>query len=269
MNSLEQAFGYTEEVAATLVKTTMGIVKQARQMQKAAKEGNITAVKETQAGLDVAMQDLQQAVTAALASWPFAEDEEERYLQSGYVEELLQAAAAQDLTVHERDGQLISHPSIVRILPQARAVRIDRKKVVGIRPSSLVALLIQNQRKQARYKAGTFLEALYRVYAELTQEEGKGKGRLVPGNQGRVVPLARIYSLFTSLPGSRREYSPTDFARDIFMLDQSGVTETRAGFAVFFPASTGTRSTQNVFSFVGPDGQDVKYYGVRFAKVDR
>lgn len=194
------------------------------------------------------------------------QEEQILHLRDGYTAELLQVASEQDLTVHLRDGQLISHPSIVRIMPGDRAVRIDRKKTSGIRPSSLVALLLQNQRKQARYKANLFLEALYKVYVELTREESKG--RLIASEQGRVVPLTRIYGLFTSLPGSSREYSSTDFARDIFMLDQSGVTVTRSGFAVSFPSSTGTRSTRSVFSFVGPDGQDAQYYGVRFVKVD-
>ncbi len=267
MDSLEQAFSQTEAAATSLSTAARDMTRQAGRLQKAAKEGNITALKKTQTQLETAMQELQQAVTIAMSSWPFPEEDEEQYLKDGYIEELLRAAAEQDLKVHVRDGQLISHPSIMRVLPDERAVRIDRKKVSGIRPSSLVALLIQNQKKPARYKANTFLEALFKVYAELTKVEAKG--RLVPGNSGRVVLLSRIYSLFTSLPGGKREYSPTDFARDIFMLDQSGVTETRSGFAVSFPSSTGTRSSRDVFSFVGPDGQDVKYYGVRFVQVEQ
>ncbi len=266
MDSLELALVHAEGAAESLLKTATEMTKHARSLQKATKEGNITALKKNQANLDAALGAMQEAVSQAVDSWPFAEEEEEQYLKDGYTEELLQAATEQELTVHVREGQLISHPSIVRILPGERAVRVDRKKVSGIRPSSLVALLLKNQRQQARYKANTFLEALYKVYVELTTQEARGKLKL--DNQGRVVPLTRIYSMFTSLPGSRRDYSPTDFARDIFMLDQSGVTVTRAGFAVSFPASTGTRSMRSVYTFVGPDGQDAQYYGVRFVKVD-
>ena len=87
------------------------------------------------------------------------------------------------------------------------------------------------------------------------------------GNPGtRVVPLERIYKLFTSLPGTRREYATTDFARDIYRLETSGQTTTRSGASVSFPASTGTRSAKGLFTFVGPDGQDVQYYGVRFTE---
>ncbi len=266
MDSLEQAFDHAEGAAASLLKTAMDMVKRARRMQKAAKEGNIAALKKIQVEIDIAMQDLQRDASGAKESWAFSEEEEKEYLQNGYDEELLQIAAEQDLTVYPRDGQLISYPSVVQIRPNERAVRIDRKKVSGLRPSSLVALLIQNQRKEARYKATSFLEALHKVYEELTKVEIKG--RLVSSSQGPVVHLVRVYGLFTSLPGSRREYSHTDFARDLFILDQSGETKTKKGYTVSFPSSTGTRSIRDVFSFVGPDGQDIKYYGVQFAKVD-
>ena len=42
------------------------------------------------------------------------------------------------------------------------------------------------------------------------------------GQQGRVVQLERVYRLFTSLPGSDREYNRTDFTRDLYLLDRDG-----------------------------------------------
>ncbi len=212
-----------------------------------------------------------QAVANVLQAWPFEEGEEELYLKDGYAAELLRAAAEQDLEIHERDGQLISHPSIVRVLSRERAVRIDKKKVSkkkvsAIRPHHLVGLLLQNQKKPIRYRPERFLESLYGVYSELVREESSG--RLVKSGPGRVVPLDRIYKLFTSLPGSGRDYTPTDFARDLYLLDTSGLTKTRRGATVSFPASTGTRGARGLFTFVGPDGRDVQYYGLRFAEAD-
>ena len=102
------------------------------------------------------------------------------------------------------------------------------------------------------------------MYLELAREDSSG--RLVKRAQERVVPLDKIYKLFTSLPGSRREYSPTDFARDIYRLETSGHTTTKNGAAVSFPASTGTRSAKGLFTFVGPNGQDIQYYGIQFTE---
>ena len=81
---------------------------------------------------------------------------------------------------------------------------------------------------------------------------------------GPVVPLARVYALFTSLPGSSREYDQSDFARDMYFLDSSGVKRVRSGAIVSFPASTGTRSRRGTFSFVSLDGEVVTYYGIQF-----
>ena len=264
MDSFERAFSNTERAAESTVKSATALVTLARQLQKAAKEGNITAIKRAQGRLDDALEVLRQTVGNALQSWPFQDGEEEQYLKSGYIDELRRTASEMGLTIRERDGRLISHPSIVRTLPGDRAVRIDKKKVSTIRPSHLVGILLDNQKKSGRHPAGRFLEALYAVYSELVREDSSD--RLMEHGSGRMVPLARIYKLFTSLPGSGRDYAPMDFARDLYQLETSGVTKTRSGARVFFHASTGTRSDKGVFTFVGPDGRDVKYYGVRFAE---
>ena len=89
----------------------------------------------------------------------------------------------------------------------------------------------------------------------------------MPDDWQRVVPLARIYRLLTSLPGAGRDYDRTDFARDLYRLQANGPMRTRKGAAVSFPASSGTRQAKrDLFTFVGPDGQDVVYYGIRFTK---
>ena len=266
MSNFEQGFSDTERAADSTVKSAAGLAKLAKQLQKAAKEGDIVAIERTRGRLDAALGNLRHTIANAVQSWPFEDKEEEQYLEEGYADELRRTASKRGLEIHEQDGRLISHPSIVRILPSDRAVRIDRKKVSTIRPSYLVDLLIANQKKGSRFPAGRFMEALYEVYSELVKEDSAG--RLIEGVQGRVVQLSRIYKLFTSLPGSNRDYTPTDFARDIYLLETGGLTKTRSGAAVSFPASTGTRSTKGLFTFVGPDGRDVQYYGVRFTKTD-
>jgi hypothetical protein len=266
MDSFEQAFNDAERAADSTLESATDLVKLARQMQKAAKDGNVAAIKRTQDKLDAALGNLRQTVANAVQAWPFEDGEEEQYLRDGYAAELRRTASERNLEIHERDGRLISHPSVVRILPGDRAIRIDRKKISTIRPSFLVGILLQDQNKRSRFPAGRFLEALYGVYSELVKEDSAD--RLVDGVHGRVVQLSRIYKLFTSLPGSNRDYTPTDFARDLYLLETNGETKTKSGATVSFPASTGTRSAKGLFTFVGPNGQDVKYYGVRFAEGD-
>lgn len=259
MSGFEQAFGDVEQAAASAISSAQGLVALARKMQKAARDGHIAGVKRTQSELDAALGELREAVTAAVESWPLAEDDEQRYLEDGYAEELRAAAERQGLKVYERDGKLISYPSIVRVLPGDRAVRVDGKKVAALRPSRLAGLLLKNQTKPGRFRPDRFLEALHTVYAEIVRHEAPG----LAAGDGPVVPLARVYKLLTSLPGAGREYDRTDFARDLYSLEVEGPRRTRKGAVVDFPASTGTRRS-GFFTFIGPDGQEARYYGVSF-----
>ena len=79
---------------------------------------------------------------------------------------------------------------------------------------------------------------------------------------GGIVPLAEVYAMFTSLPGSSLQYTKTDFARDIYLLDSSGVTTTKSGAAGEFPFSTAAKSSTRIFSFVDRAGNLLSYYGV-------
>lgn len=265
MDSFEQAFSDTERAAKSTLDSAGELIRLAKQLQKASREGNLAAMKRTQGRLDDALGTLGQTVANAVQSWPFREDEEDQYLRDGYSAELRRIASEQGLDMHERDDRLISHPSVVRILPGERAVRIDKKKVSSIRPSYLADVLLKNQEKPGRYQSGAFLESLYAVYSDIVKEENPDR---LMRTAVRVVPLERIYRLFTSLPGSSRDYDRTDFARDLYLLDTKGPERTKQGAAVSFPSSTGTRRSKGVFSFVGPDGRDVQYYGLRFTEGD-
>ena len=266
MDTFERAFSDTEQAAAATLAAVKALQKAARDLQKEAQKGDIAAIKRRQIGLDAALTNLTQTANNSVHSWPFQEEQEEQYLREGYAAELKNAAAARGLQILDGDNSLISSPSIVRILPSNRAVRIDKKQTSTIRPSHLVGLLQANQKRASGYRPGQFLESLYEVYADIAREDGTE--RLMAGRQGRVIPLMRIYRLMTARPGDRREYNETDFARDLYQLDSSGIKTTRSGAAVSFPASTGARSSRGVFTFVGPDGSNVSYYGIRFTAAE-
>ena len=117
MTTFEQAFSDTERAADSALKSAGVVNRHARALMRAAKAGNIAAVKRAQSDLDEAMKALRQEVDNANSVWPFHEDEEERYLQDGYADELIAAAQDAGLSVYKQDAALISYPSIVRILP--------------------------------------------------------------------------------------------------------------------------------------------------------
>ena len=162
MNRFEQAFSDTESIAEVTAKSATDLAKLAKELRKAAKEGNIAAIKRTQEKLNAARMALEQAVANAVQSWPFQDHEEEQYLRDGYSAELRRAASERGLEIHERDGRLICHPSIVRILPGDRAVRIDRKQTSSHQAVAPAGSPIRESEKARQIpELGLFLEALY------------------------------------------------------------------------------------------------------------
>ena len=267
MASFEQACGDTEKAAEAARKSASSVVSQARALAKAAQTGNMASIRRCQEKLNEALTALQQEVSNAGSSWPFSDHEESQMFREQYVDELKAAAAAKSLTIYERDEVLISYPSIVRILPEERSVRVDRKKITTARPSYLVDVLLANQKKSSGFTSRRFIESLYAVYNDIVK--GAPRNLLSTGG-ARVVPLARIYKLMTALPGASREYDRSDFARDLFTLDSEGPRQTRNGATVSFPSSTGARKRSiDLFSFVGPNGDNAEYYGVRFTEQDQ
>jgi hypothetical protein len=234
-------------------------------MQKAAQEGNISTLRRASERLSSSAEIAQQEVFNAVNTWPFSPETEEEYLRESYKSELLSLAGGAGITLNQRDDRLICFPSILRVLPADKSVRIDRKRVPQVRPSKLLAILKNNQTRPRKFRSEAFLEAIYNVYRNLVA--GDRQGRLMnEGRSGQVVALSRIYEMLTSLPGSRGEYDPTDFARDLYLVDAAGIRQVRSGAAVSFPASTGTRSQRGTFSFVSAEGEVVTYYGIQFTE---
>ena len=143
---LEQAFDGVEQAAAATLDTAAGLIKQARSLQKAAREGNVGRLKRARTDLDVSLGDLMQAVANTVESWAFADEEEERYLDERYSGEFRSVAAEKGLEIHERDGRLIAP---VHRAPTAARPGGDnkRREVSTIRPTYTADLLLKHQKK--------------------------------------------------------------------------------------------------------------------------
>lgn len=254
MTTFEQGFEETERAADAAAKAVGSLLAATKQLKKAARDGDTAAIRRSSERLGLAMDAVRQGVANARRSWPFGEAEEEAYLKNDYETELLAAARATGLRMDQRDGRLLAFPSIVRVLPADRSLRIDRKRILSIRPSRVVATLKANQTKKPRFASDRFLESLFRAYSLIVG----------PRAQGSTQALADVYEAFTLLPGSTADYGQSDFARDLFILDRSGLTRTKAGASLALPASTGTKGGRGTFTFVAPDGELVTYFGVRF-----
>ena len=250
--SFEKACTDAKRLADSAVQASTKLLQASKELAKAADEGDIAKLHKATDKLATAMAAARQDVTNAASGWPLSPEAEERLLRDGFEAELIAAASNEGLTIRRHEQRLVVFPSVVRILPSQRAVQIDRKRVTAIQPSKLVQALKTAAAKKPRLAPERFIETLYAAY------------RLVVGADGGGTTLAQVHDALTLLPDARREYSVSDFTRDIFLLDRSGVKATKAGARLSLPAATGTKGGSKVFEFISPNGEPVTYYGIRF-----
>jgi hypothetical protein len=214
--------------------------------------------------LDAAIVAANQAVKALSQQFANTKDgwsfDIEGYLSSGeFAKELIECARKQGVNIREQDELLYCYPSLVRVIPGVQCVKIDKVKEARLRPSVLVALLKAIQQRPVRFRPDRFLESLYEAYQLLNPPQ---KGKLV--HVGKTIRLLRVYEVLTLLPGEANDYTKAEFARDLYLLDRSGVTKTRKGADVDFPASTGTKVPSATITVITENGREKTYYGISF-----
>jgi len=257
--SLEKALAKTESDADAAFRAATTTVSSLKKFRAAAHSGDLRELRKTIEAADQAITALRQQFANAKEGWDF---DEEAYLSGGdFLSEILQTAKQMGVKVFEQDDRLYCYPFLVRILPNERAILIDKKRERGLRPSIFVNHLRELQNKPVRFRSEAFLESLCSVYRTAVKTRGKDR-------QGKaaVIPLMEIYGLLTPLPGQSREYSRQEFGRDLYLLDQSGVTTTRDGKLVSLHAARGNESVSRVIPIVTRDGQMKRYYGISFTQ---
>jgi hypothetical protein len=256
--SLEAALARTQIAADAALESAAQLTRVLRRLRGAALVGNLRDLRATLGSVGQAAEGAREAATAASASWDL---DEEAYVGSPrFTEELLATARAAGLQLFERDERLYCYPVLVRVSANDRAVFVDRTRERRIRPSVLIEHLRDVQRRPPRFRSEAFLESLFRAYEYLVKQHGPNQ--LDAGHSERLVD---VYDLLTLMPGTARDYSRQEFARDIYLLDRSGVTTARRGYVVSLPASTGARQAGTSLRVVTESGQEKVYYGILFS----
>ncbi len=259
--SLEMALKRTEGDTDASLKAAAAVSTSLKRLRSVIHDGNLRDVPGALAAVEQTLRALQQQAEATRGRWDF--DDAAYFASGAYTRELLETARRLKVRVFEQDDRLYCYPSLVRVLPSERTVLIDRARERRLRPSLLVEHLRDLQERPQRFKPEDFLNALADAYRYLVQRHGSDSL-----NRGRVERLVDVYKLLTLLPGQSREYSRQEFARDIYLLDRSGVTETRDHYVVSFPASTGTKTPSGVITAVTETGQERSYWGICFTRAD-
>jgi len=258
-NGLEKALAKTEADADASLKAANAVVSSLKKLRGSIKAGSLRELKRAIDSSEQAIAALKQQFSNTKDGWNF---EAENYIGSrAYLEEILEMSKSFGVRIFEQDERLYCYPFLVRIIPNELAVQIDKAKEKRLRPSVLVSHLKALQNKPVRFKPEAFMESMFSAYEILISSRGKDQV-----GKGIVIPLIEIHKLLTLLPGQSKDYSRQEFGRDVYLLDQSGVTMTKDGFVISFPASTGTKSPTRTVRVVTQEGREKMYFGIAFSK---
>lgn len=254
-NSLEEALQAVEDDADVAIKALGSALKAAKKAKAAAAHGQI---RDLQQSLETTLNMADQATAAARElreGWRF--DVAEWFSSGDYAKELLASANEAGVQAFESDDRILSYPVILQVSASDTTVLIDKQKDRRVRPSVVAGHLAALQQRPPRFKAEAFIETLADGYDLVVASKG-----LRPGAPARLVDVHKVLTL---LPGAARDYTRQEFARDLYLLDQKGVVDTKNGRRMSWPASALTRSGA-VLTTVTRSGQRKIYAGVAFTE---
>ena len=137
-------------------------------------------------------------------------------------------------------------------------MKIGKATTRNLRPSAVVAQ-IRTAMKRARSKPDRFIELLHGAAQWVNEANARSSG----------VRLDDIYKVITLHPETKKNYSPVDFAVDLYTLDTSEVNTTKKGARIFFLGATGAKGSSGTYSIVGPDSTPRHYVGTRVEEDQR
>ena len=128
IGDFEQACAGTERAAAEAVKAASALAKAAKQLEKAAQLGNVGEIRKAAEAVRLTDQTAHVEMRNAVLAWPFSPKQETEFLRDDYVAELLDAAVSGGMKMTVQDGNIIAYPLVIRVVPESKAVRVDKKR---------------------------------------------------------------------------------------------------------------------------------------------
>lgn len=257
MQRLEPALAAFETRVADAQKAANTLMSALKKLRQATQTGHVADLEKGLLAIADRGKDAEAAARSLPGAWDF---DAKGHLASGYAEELREEAAAQGLSIFEKDGRLYAFPMILRIEPRDAAIRVGKKLERKIRPNRLVKLLAAIQKRPQRFREDRFIALLYEVYGHIAGESWKR----TEGGRGPAISLAQIHGLMTLLPGA--DYPVEEFGRDLILLDRQPDLRTKDGCSFDFAGSTLSKGAMKRVTVYDEDGKERTYIAIRFLK---
>ncbi|MGH9127621.1 MAG: hypothetical protein ACRDY2_01325 [Acidimicrobiales bacterium] len=255
-DTLEHALSDVEAEAEATLRTLLAAAKQARRAKSAAAAGQVRDLAQSLEAVVALADSAAEAARRLRSGWRF---DVPRWFSSGeYTKELLAAAAEAELGPLEDDQRILCYPAVIEVSASDISLAIDKRKERKVRPSAVVAQLSalrDRSSKLARPEA--FIESLAAAYDLAVA--------FIGGRPGVPVKLSDVHRVLTLRPGAARAYTRQELARDLYLLDQTGIVNVKDGRRLTLPASATTRNAP-VLTTVTRGGQAKIYAAIAFVQ---
>jgi len=252
--SLEAALDWAQAGAEASSRVAANVTSELKRARTAAASGQVRDLRKALDAATSLTADLAEQLAKVRAAYDV--DEADLLASGAYTKELMAAAAEAGLAMFEEDDRLLCYPSLIRVLPGELAIEVDRRRERRLRPTIVVDLLTRTQQAGAKAKPEPFIASLLAAYDFVVAAQGK--------TAGAVVRVVEVYAVLTLLPGQSKDYTKQEFARDLYLLDRSGVsTVGNPRRRLRWAASTGTKQA-GVLTTVAASGQQQRYWGIAF-----
>jgi hypothetical protein len=259
-HGLEDALAALDAQLADAEKLAANLLKAARRVRRAAKEGMVASLPAALAAAKAEAERTSEPFTRAAATLDY--DVADAFANGAWLDELAAAAKAAGVVLVRRDGRVTAYPVALRLDARAQGVRIGRKLEKRIRPSFVAAQLKALQQRPERFNARQFLDRLFSLYESKARAEDPDWRPNRPG-EGPLVSLADLHDLLTLLPAAVADYPQEEFVADLLRLDrQPDATDSR-GRRFELSGSTGRKGGRRLTLF-DETGEQHDYYAIRF-----
>ena len=251
--TLEDTLTAWEERLGQLEQQAVSVLRAVKQARRVAAEGAMAGAANALSALREAQARLMEMTAAAVSPPPI--DIAAAFEDGSYIKELAAAAAAENVTLVQRDGQISVFPVAMRQDARNQGVRVGRQLERRLRPSVLARQLKTLQQRPGRFNARSFLDRLLRAYAVLTPDWREGEGPL--------VSLTVLHDVLTLLPAAAADYPLEEFITDLLRLDREPDARSGRGHRFELGGSTGTKGAKRLTVY-DEDGGRHDYYAIRF-----
>jgi hypothetical protein len=260
VRALEDTLAALDAHLADAEKQAAALLKTARRLRRAAKEGAMASLPAAIAAAQTDADRTSEPLAAAAAALDY--DVAAAFASGAWLDELAAAAKAAGVVLVRRDGRVTAYPVALRLDGRAQGLRIGRKLEKRIRPSFVATQLRALQQRPDRFNARQFLDRLFLLYDSKARAEDPAWRPTQPG-QGPLVSLADLHDLLTVLPAAGADYPQEEFVADLLRLDRQPDATDSHGRRFELSGSTGRKGGKRLTLF-DETGEQHDYFAIRF-----